>query len=152
MSKITPFLWFDNNLEQAVNFYSEVFKNSKVHNISRMGEGGPVFSAVFELEGQTFMGMNAGPIFKFNEAVSFFVSCEDQQEIDYYWGKLTSNGGQESRCGWLKDQFGLSWQIVPKVLGSLIGGPDPARAKNAMEAMLQMGKLDIKKLEDAYNS
>ena len=153
MNKIIPFLWFDNNLEEAMNFYASVFKNSKIGNITRYNEagsgpGGKVVTATFELEGQQFMALNGGPMFKFTEAVSFFVNCKTQQEIDEYWEKLTE-GGEESRCGWLKDKFGLSWQIVPANLGELLGNPDPAKAKNAMNAMLKMGKLDIAELERA---
>ncbi len=156
MNKITPFLWFDNNLEEAMNFYASVFKNSKIGNVTRYTEagsvaGGTVVTATFELEGQQFMGLNGGPMFKFTEAVSFFVNCETQQEIDEYWEKLTA-GGQESRCGWLKDKFGLSWQIVPANLGQLLGNPNPKKAKNAMNAMLKMGKLDIAELERASES
>ncbi len=153
MNKITPFLWFDNNLEEAMNFYASVFKNSKIRNVSRYNEAGSgpagkVFTATFELEGQQFMGLNGGPMFKFTEAVSFFVNCETQEEIDDYWEKLTA-GGEESRCGWLKDKFGLSWQIIPANLGQLLGNPDPKKAKNAMNAMLKMGKLNIAELERA---
>jgi len=146
--RITPFLWFDGNVEQAVTFYKSVFKNANVLSIS--GPPGNAMSATFELEGQRFHAFNGGPMFKFNESVSFFVSCETQEEIDYYWEKLTE-GGQESRCGWLKDPFGLSWQIVPSVLQELLGHPDPVKAKKAMEAMMQMNKLDIQKLTDAVN-
>lgn len=153
MSKITPFLWFDNNLGEAINFYTSVFKNSKVSNIVTYNDvsAGPVekvTTATFELEGQQFMALDGGPMFKFTEAVSFFVSCNDQAEIDYYWEKLTE-GGEESRCGWLKDKFGLSWQIVPYNLGQLLNNSDPQKAKNAMSAMMQMGKLDMAVLEKA---
>ena len=120
MTKITPFLWFDTQAEEAMNFYVSVFKNSKVHNVSR-GPDGKAFTVSFELNGQEFMGLNAGPQFKFNEAVSFFVNCKDQAEVDYYWEKLTADGGEESMCGWLKDKYGLSWQIIPKALGELMG-------------------------------
>jgi predicted 3-demethylubiquinone-9 3-methyltransferase (glyoxalase superfamily) len=153
MSKITPFLWFDNNLGEAIKFYTSVFKNSKVTNVVTYNDvsAGPVekvTTATFELEGQQFMALDGGPMFKFTEAVSFFVSCNDQDEIDYYWGKLTE-GGQESRCGWLKDKFGLSWQIVPYNLGQLLNNSDPQKAKKAMSAMMQMGKLDMSVLEKA---
>ncbi|MES2429113.1 MAG: VOC family protein [Bacteroidota bacterium] len=153
MSKITPFLWFDNNLGEAINFYTSVFKNSKVSNIVTYNDvsAGPVekvTTATFELEGQQFMALDGGPMFKFTEAVSFFVSCNDQDEIDYYWEKLTE-GGQESRCGWLKDKFGLSWQIVPYNLGQLLNNSDSQKAKKAMDAMMQMGKLDMAVLEKA---
>ncbi|OCX51266.1 hypothetical protein BEL04_20465 [Mucilaginibacter sp. PPCGB 2223] len=149
MQKITPFLWFDNNIEEAIELYTSVFKNSKVHNINHMPGMDKAFSATFELEGQEFMALNGGPMFKFTEAVSFYVNCQDQQEIDYYWEKLTANGGSESRCGWLKDKFGLSWQIIPANLGELLHNPDPAKAQKAMNAMMQMGKLDIATLEAA---
>jgi predicted 3-demethylubiquinone-9 3-methyltransferase (glyoxalase superfamily) len=153
MSKITPFLWFDNNLGEAIDFYTSVFKNSKVSNIITYndvseGQVEKVTTATFELEGQKFMALNGGPMFKFTEAVSFFVSCNDQAEIDYYWEKLTE-GGQESRCGWLKDKFGLSWQIIPYNLGQLLNNSEPQKAKKAMDTMLQMGKLDMAVLEKA---
>ena len=151
MNKITPFLWFETQAEDAMNFYCSVFKNSKVHSVSRQGPNGPVMSVTFELEGQMFMGLNAGPEFKFNEAVSFFVGCKDQTEVDYYWNKLTADGGEEGRCGWCKDKFGLSWQIIPDVLGSLIGGPDAEKANRALQAMLTMNKLDVKALQSAYD-
>jgi predicted 3-demethylubiquinone-9 3-methyltransferase (glyoxalase superfamily) len=149
MNKITPFLWFDTQAEEAMHFYASVFKNAKVGEVSR-GPDGRAFTVNFELEGQEFIALNAGPIFKFNEAISMFVRCEDQAEVDYYWDKLTADGGEESMCGWLKDKYGLSWQIVPNALGSYIGGPDPERAGRAMQAMLQMHKLDIAKLKQAY--
>jgi predicted 3-demethylubiquinone-9 3-methyltransferase (glyoxalase superfamily) len=148
MPKITPFLWFDTQAEEAMNFYASIFKNSKVHSVSKMQ--GKVLSVKFELDGQHFMALNAGPMFKFNEAVSFFVSCESQQEIDELWAKLTAGGGSPSRCGWLKDKFGLSWQIVPAALGQMLGDKDPARAKRVADAMLAMNKLDIKQLRQAY--
>jgi predicted 3-demethylubiquinone-9 3-methyltransferase (glyoxalase superfamily) len=147
MQKITPFLWFDNNLEEAMNFYTSIFKNARITNVSK--NGGEVFTATFELEGQQFMGLNGGPMFKFTEAVSFFVSCETQAEVDDYWQKLIAGGGQESRCGWLKDKFGLSWQIIPDILGELLHGKDQWVAKNVMDAMLKMGKIDIAALEAA---
>jgi predicted 3-demethylubiquinone-9 3-methyltransferase (glyoxalase superfamily) len=154
MQKITPYLWFDNNAEEAINFYSSIFKNSKTVNIARYGEGGPfpkgtLMSATFELEGQTFMALNGGPHFKFNEAISLFVNCETQEEVDDLWEKLTA-GGEESRCGWLKDKYGLSWQIVPTILGKLMQDKDAVKARNVMEAMLQMNKIDIKALQQAY--
>src|SRR5882724_1542428 len=149
MQKITPFLWFDGKAEEAMNFYISIFKNSKVINVSRMGSGGPAMSVTFELDGQKFMGLNGGPMFKFTEAVSFFVSCETQEEIDEKWEKLSA-GGEKSRCGWLKDKFGLSWQIVPPILGQLLGDKDPVKSKRVMDAMLQMDKLDINKLKAAY--
>ncbi len=144
MNKITPFLWFDTQAEEAMDFYVSVFKNAKV--ISRSPQ-----SVSFELEGQVFIGLNAGPHFKFNEAVSFFVNCENQAEVDEYWYKLIANGGEESMCGWLKDKFGLSWQIVPKQLGELLGDPDPIKAKRVLDAMLQMKKLDVAGLQAAYD-
>ena len=154
MQKITPFLWFNDNAEEAMNFYVSIFKNSKILNVSRYGEGGPapagmVMTASFQLEGQEYMVLNGGPHFKFTEAISLFVSCENQEEVDDLWTKLTADGGEESQCGWLKDKFGLSWQIIPKALGEALGNPDPAKAQRAMQAMLQMKKIDIQKLLDA---
>jgi predicted 3-demethylubiquinone-9 3-methyltransferase (glyoxalase superfamily) len=149
MQKITPFLWFNDNAEEAIQFYSTVFKDSKLVSVNRMG--GKFFGATFELNGQQFMAMNAGPMFKFTEAISLYVNCETQEEVDYYWNKLTADGGQESRCGWLKDKYGLSWQIIPSALGKLIGDPDPARAGAAMQAMLKMNKIIIKDLQAAYD-
>ncbi len=148
MNKITPFLWFDNNLEEAVNFYTSVFKNAKILNINKMPDG-KYMVASFELEGQRFNGMNAGPSFKFNEAISMFVDCVNQEEVDYFWNKLTADGGSESQCGWLKDKFGLSWQIVPKQLIELMGDKDPAKSKRVWDAMLKMKKIIVKDLEDA---
>jgi predicted 3-demethylubiquinone-9 3-methyltransferase (glyoxalase superfamily) len=152
--KITPFLWFDNNAEEATHFYTSIFKNSKVLSVSRYGEGSPgqpgtVMTTTFILDGQQFMALNGGPIFKFNEAISFFVNCETQEEVDELWEKLT-DGGEESQCGWLKDKFGVSWQIVPIALGELLGDPDPQKSKRVMEAMLQMQKIDVAKLQQAY--
>lgn len=147
MKKITPFLWFDGNAEEAMNFYVSVFKDSKIKNVSRMGD--KVFSVTFELNGQEFMGLNGGPHFKFNEAVSFFVKCKDQAEVDYYWEKLTAEG-KESKCAWLQDKFGLWWQIVPDRLGELLGDKDPAKANRVMQAMLKMNKIIIADLEAAY--
>ena len=153
MQKITPFLWFDNNAEEAMKFYTSIFKNSKIVNVSRYGEAGPgpkgtVMVGTFKIEGQEFIALNGGPQFKFTEAISFVVNCETQQEVDEYWEKL-SKGGAKSRCGWLKDKFGLSWQIVPTILGKLMGDKDPKKSKNVMEAMLKMDKLDIKTLKEA---
>jgi predicted 3-demethylubiquinone-9 3-methyltransferase (glyoxalase superfamily) len=153
MQKITPFLWFDNQAEEAAQFYTSTFKNSKILSVSRYGDAGPgpkgsVMVVSFQLEGQQFTALNGGPLFKFNEAFSFVVSCENQQEIDYYWNKLTSDGGRESQCGWLKDKFGFSWQIVPTALGKLTSG-DPQKANRVMQALLQMKKLDIAALEEA---
>lgn len=155
--KVTPFLWFNDNAEEAVNFYTSVFKNSKINQLVRYGnEGakttgqneGSVMTASFELNGQKFIALNGGPLYKFSEAISFVVNCEDQEEVDYFWNAL-SEGGEESKCGWLKDKFGLSWQIVPSTLPKLLGGPDVAKNKRAMHAMLQMKKLDIATLEQA---
>src|SRR6058998_1759271 len=148
MQKITPFLWFDNNAEEAANFYVSAFKNSKILSISRYGDAGPgpkgsVMVVSFQLEGQQFTALNGGPRFKFSEAFSFVVSCETQKEIDDYWRKLTSGGGAESMCGWLKDKFGFSWQIVPASLGKLMEQKDPQRANRVMQAVLKMRKLDI---------
>jgi predicted 3-demethylubiquinone-9 3-methyltransferase (glyoxalase superfamily) len=154
MSTITPFLWFDDDAEEAMNFYVEVFGDAKVGEVSRYGEGGPgpagaVMSATFELRGQQFMALNGGPDFPFTEAVSFFVACETQDEVDDLWEKLTK-GGEESRCGWLKDQYGLSWQIIPNALGELLNDPDPVKSQRVMQAMLQMGKIEIEGLRAAY--
>ena len=154
MQKITPFLWFDNNAEEAVNFYISVFKNSKVLSTTRYGEAGPgpagtVLTAAFQLQGQEFIALNGGPHFKFTEAVSFSVNCETQEEVDEYWEKL-SEGGEKGRCGWLKDKFGLSWQVNPAVLGEMLQDKDPEKAKRVMEAMLQMDKIDIPTLKKAY--
>ena len=154
MQKITPFLWFDNQAEEAMNFYVSIFKNSKVGKVSRYGEAGPgpkgtVMSATFQLEGQEFMALNGGPLFHFTEAISFFVDCKTQQEVDELWEKLCA-GGQPGRCGWLKDKFGLSWQIIPSALMELLQDKDPQRSKRAMQAMLQMSKIDIAGLKQAY--
>jgi len=154
MQKITPFLWFDNNAEEAAQFYTSVFKNSRILSVSRYGDAGPgpqgsVMVVSFQLEGQQFTALNGGPPFKFSEAFSFVVNCENQQEIDYYWNKLTSGGGQESQCGWLKDKFGFSWQIVPTALGKLMSDKDPKKANRVMQALLQMKKVDIATLEQA---
>ncbi len=149
MPSITTFLWFNDNAEEAMTFYTSIFKNSKVISVSRMGD--KVFSVQFELEGQRFHGLNGGPQFAFTEAISFFVGCETQQEIDELWTKLLADGGVESRCGWLKDKFGLSWQIVPNQLGSMLGDKDPARSKRVMDALLQMVKLDLSTLRRAYD-
>ena len=150
MKKITPFLWFDTQAEEAMNFYISIFKHSKVLGVTP-GSNGIASSVSFELEGQEFIGLNAGPQFKFNEAISFFVDCETQQEVDELWAKLTANGGEESMCGWLKDKYGLSWQIIPKGLGEMLNDPDPARAQRVMQAMLQMNKIDLAGLEQAYH-
>src|SRR6266581_4436293 len=157
MQKITPFLWFDDKAEEAVSFYTSIFKNSKIVKIARYGDAGAqvsgrpkgtVMTVAFQLEGQQFVALNGGPQFKFTEAISFVVNCETQEEVDYYWEKLSA-GGKEVQCGWLKDKFGLSWQIVPTVLGELLSDKDAAKAQRVMQAMLKMVKLDIKKLKQA---
>jgi predicted 3-demethylubiquinone-9 3-methyltransferase (glyoxalase superfamily) len=152
--KITTFLWFNNNAEEAVNHYISIFHNSKILNVHRTGDAGPgpkgsILTIDFQLEGQRFIALNGGPQFKFNEAISLFVSCESQAEVDELWRRLVSGGGEESMCGWLKDKFGLSWQIIPTALLRLLHDENPERAKRAMEAMLQMKKIDIRKLEEA---
>src|ERR1700680_618397 len=154
MQKITPFLWVDNQAVGEMYFYRSIFKNSKVGRVSRCGEAGPgpkgtVMSATFQLEGQEFMALNGGPLFHFTEAISFFVDCKTQQEVDELWEKLCA-GGQPGRCGWLKDKFGLSWQIIPSALMELLQDKDPQRSKRAMQAMLQMSKIDIAGLKRAY--
>jgi len=153
MQKITPFLWYNDNAEEAMNFYLSVFKNSKVLGVSRYGDAGPgpkgsVMVARFQLDGQEFTALNGGPHFKFTEAVSFVVDCKNQEEVDHFWEKLSA-GGEKSRCGWLKDKYGLSWQIVPSVLSELMQDKDPEKSKRVMQAMLKMDKLDIKKLKEA---
>jgi predicted 3-demethylubiquinone-9 3-methyltransferase (glyoxalase superfamily) len=154
MQKVTPFLWFDSQAEEAANLYVSLFPDSKLTNVSRYGDGmplpkGTVMSVTFQLAGQGFTALNGGPAFKFTEAISFLVNCETQEEIDHLWSKLTE-GGEPGQCGWLKDRFGLSWQIVPNVLGDLIGDPDPEKAGRATQAMLKMGKLDIAELKRAH--
>ena len=153
MQKITPFLWFDDRAEEAMNFYASIFKNSKVKGVTRYGDAGPgpkgsVMTASFELEGQQFTALNGGPRFKFTEAISFVVNCTTQEEVDELWDRL-SEGGQQQQCGWLKDKFGLSWQIVPAALIELMSDPDPEKSRRVTEAMLQMTKLDIAKLKQA---
>ena len=157
MQKITPCLWFDKEVEEAADFYVSIFKNSKIGGISHYGEAGTeihgrkagsVMTAEFELNGQKFLALNGGPIFKFNEAVSFIVNCESQEEVDYYWEKL-SDDGEERPCGWLRDKYGLSWQIVPTVLGELMSGADREKSDRVMQAMLKMKKLNIEKLKSA---
>jgi predicted 3-demethylubiquinone-9 3-methyltransferase (glyoxalase superfamily) len=150
MQPITPFLWFNENAEEAINFYVSVFPDSSVGQMMRYGPGGPgpegsVMTATFRLRGQEFIALNGGPIYSFTEAVSFVISCEDQEEVDHYWNRLTENGGTPGRCGWLKDRFGLSWQVVPTALPRLLG----AGGKAAMQAMMKMDKLDIAVLEEA---
>jgi predicted 3-demethylubiquinone-9 3-methyltransferase (glyoxalase superfamily) len=154
MQKITPFLWFNNQAEEAVQFYTSIFKNSKIGTISRYGDVGPgqkgkVMSATFQLGGQEFMALNGGPEFTFSPAISFFVNCETQEEVDLFWEKL-SEGGEKQKCGWLKDKFGVSWQIVPTTLGKLLNDKNVQKSQKVMQAMLQMDKLDIKGLELAY--
>jgi predicted 3-demethylubiquinone-9 3-methyltransferase (glyoxalase superfamily) len=154
MQKITPFLWFDDQAEEAVNFYCSLFKDSKVGEIVRYGEGSPgpagtVMSVTFQLAGQEYMALNGGPVFTFSPAVSFFVKCATQAEVDELWAKFTADG-EEGQCGWLKDKFGLSWQIVPADLGEVLNGIDPVKSQKAMQAMLQMKKLDIEKLRQVY--
>jgi predicted 3-demethylubiquinone-9 3-methyltransferase (glyoxalase superfamily) len=149
MLSITPFLWFDTQAEEAMQFYASIFPRSKVLSVQRNGD--QVMSVTWELEGQRFMGLNAGPLFTFNEAVSFFVSCDTQPEVDALWDKLLAGGGTPSRCGWLKDRFGLSWQIIPSALPRLLGDPDRAKADRAMQAMLQMQKIDAAALQRAFD-
>src|SRR5216117_2868096 len=154
MQKITPFLWFDGKAEEAMNFYTSIFKNSKIGRITRYGDGGPgpkgtVMSATFQLDGQEFVALNGGPQFKFTEAISFVVNCETQEEVDELWEKL-SEGGEKVECGWLKDKYGVSWQIVPTVLDEMLQDKDAERSQRVMKAMLQMKKLDIARLEEAY--
>lgn len=153
MHKITPFLWFNNNAEEAVNYYTTIFKNSKIGRITRCGDAGPgpkgsVLLIEFELEGQKFMALNGGPMYKLTEAFSIYVDCQTQAEVDELWDKLTA-GGQTQACGWLKDKFGVSWPIIPRALIEALNNPDPLKAKNAMLAMQKMVKIDIQKLRDA---
>ncbi|MDB5505520.1 MAG: hypothetical protein JWR75_158 [Devosia sp.] len=150
MTKIRPCLWFDDRIDDAIEFYTATFKNAKITSVQRQDPNGPAFTATFELEGQEFMALNGGPMFTFNEAVSFFVTCADQAEVDYFWDAMTADGGAESQCGWLKDKFGLSWQIVPKQLFETIGGSDRAGAGRAMQAMMGMKKLIVADLQAAY--
>jgi predicted 3-demethylubiquinone-9 3-methyltransferase (glyoxalase superfamily) len=156
MQKITPFLWFDGKAEEAAKFYTSIFKNSKIGSISRYGEGGPgpkgaVLSATFELDGQEFIALNGGPQFTFSPAISFFVNCETQEELDEIWEKLCA-GGKKNRCGWLQDKFGVSWQVIPTALGKLMSDPDPEKSGRVMRAMLQMEKIDIRGLQQAYEN
>ena len=155
MPRICPFLWFDTQAEEAARFYVSIFKNSKIVKIARYGEAGPgpkgsVMTVVFELEGQEFIALNGGPQFKFTEAISFSVNCETQKEVDQFWEKL-SQGGEEGPCGWLKDRYGLSWQINPVILGEMLSDPDPRKSRRVMQAMLKMKKIDIAALKKAYN-
>ena len=154
MQKITPFLWFDNQAEEAMNFYISIFRNSKALSVTRYGEAGPgpkgsIMTATFQLDGQEITALNGGPHFKFTEAISLSVNCETQEEVDEFWEKL-SEGGEKGRCGWLKDKYGLSWQINPTALGEMLQDKDPEKAKRIMEAMLQMDKIDIRALSRAY--
>ena len=155
MQKITPFLWFDGKAEEAMNFYCSIFKNSRIVTITRYGDAGPgpkgtVMTGTFQIEGQDFYALNGGPQFTFTPAISFFINCETQEEVDALWEKLSA-GGEKSRCGWLKDKFGISWQIIPSVLGKLLHDKDPQKSGRVMKAMLQMDKIDIKALQNAYD-
>jgi len=155
MSRITPFLWFDNQAEEAAKFYTSVFKNSKMGTIARYGDAGPgpkgsVMTASFHIEGQDFVALNGGPHFKFTEAISFVVNCESQEEVDYYWKNLIAGGGEESQCGWLKDKFGLSWQIVPTILSKLLQDKDAKKAQRVMQEMMKMKKIIVADLQKAY--
>jgi predicted 3-demethylubiquinone-9 3-methyltransferase (glyoxalase superfamily) len=154
MQKIRPFLWFDSNAEEAMNFYTSVFKNSKMGQVRRYGDAGPgpkgsVMSGTFQIEGQEFMVLNGGPHFKFTPAISFFVNCETQEEVDELWDKLSA-GGEHMQCGWLKDKFGVSWQIIPKALGELLGDKDPEKSQRVLKAMMNMVKIDVEGLSRAY--
>lgn len=154
--KITPMLWFDNEAEQAAEFYVGLFPDARILEVTRYGDGmpkpaGTAMVVDFEIAGQRYQALNGGPEFKFTEAVSFVVDCADQKEVDYYWDAMTADGGEESQCGWLKDKYGVSWQIIPQQLSSLIGGPDPAAAQRATQAMFGMQKLDVQALQDAYD-
>jgi predicted 3-demethylubiquinone-9 3-methyltransferase (glyoxalase superfamily) len=155
MQKITPFLWFDDQAEEAMNFYVSIFKNARVNRVTRYGDAGPgtpgtVMSAEFTLDGVDFYALNGGPIFKFSPATSFFIHCETQEEVDHYWNKLLE-GGKPSQCGWLDDKFGVTWQVVPNALGKFMNDPDKKKAGNVMKAMMKMIKLDIAKLQAAYD-
>ena len=154
MQKIKPFLWFDHQAEEAANFYVSIFKNSRILSAARYGEAGPgpagsVMTINFQLDGQEFIALNAGPLFKFTEAISFFVTCDTQEEVNYFWSKLIAGGGQESQCGWLKDKFGLSWQVIPTALTELMADKDSKKSQRVMQAMLQMKKIDIVALKRA---
>ena len=155
MQKITPFLWFDGNAEEATNYYISIFKNSKIVSVTRYGEAGPgskgtVMSTIFQLDGQEFFALNGGPHFTFTPAISFFVNCETQEEVDELWEKL-SEGGEKQRCGWLKDKYGLSWQVIPAELGKMLQDKDTRKSRSVMKAMLQMDKIDIEGLKQAYD-
>lgn len=154
--KITPFLWFGHQAEEAMNLYVSVFKDSEVLSVNRMGEGSagepaPVMTVSFKLNGQEFVALNGGPMYSFTEAISFVIDCEDQAEVDYYWNALTAEGGEPGRCGWLKDRFGLSWQVIPRALQECIGGSDAEGAQRAVQAMMTMSKLDVAELRRAYD-
>jgi predicted 3-demethylubiquinone-9 3-methyltransferase (glyoxalase superfamily) len=154
MNKITPFLWYDSQAEEAAKFYTSIFENSRITKTTRYGEAGPgpkgsVMTVDFELAGQSYIALNGGPHFQFNEAISLSIDCKSQEEVDHYWSRLTADGGQESQCGWLKDKFGLSWQVNPSILGQLLSDPDPEKSKRVMNAMLTMKKIDIPALERA---
>ena len=156
MNKITPFLWFNGNVAEAVDFYTSVFKNAHVvggHNLGPVGANGKrtIMSATLNIEGQQFIAFDGGPMYNFTPAFSMMINCADQAEVDDLWSKLLDNGGKESRCGWLTDQFGLSWQVIPEALGRLMGDPDPVKAGNVMNAMLKMNKIIVSELEEAYN-
>jgi len=151
MKKITPFLWFNDQAEEAMRFYVSIFKDSKVIEVTP-GPNGKAMGVRFELEGQEFMGLNAGPEFKFTEAISFYVSCKDQAEVDDLWAKLSAGAGEESSCGWVKDRFGLWWQVIPDALPTLMGDKDPVKAKRVVDAMLKMKKIDVAGLERAYEA
>ena len=150
MQKITPFLWFNDNAEEAMNFYVSVFKNAKILHLMRQADG-KVFGGGFEIEGYEFKALNGGPQYSFTPAISLFVHCETQEEVDELWTKLIADGGSESRCGWLKDKFGLSWQIIPAALGKLLSDPNPLKSKNVMQAMMKMNKIIIKDLQAAHD-
>ena len=150
MQKITPFLWFDGKAEDAANFYVGVFRNSRVLTDNRQGKDGPAFSVTFNLDGQDFFALNGGPMFQFTPAISFFITCETQAEVDEFWGKLSENGVQD-RCGWLRDKYGISWQVVPSLLPRLLGDKDPNKAQAAMNAMLTMSRIDMAALQKAYD-
>lgn len=155
MQKITPFLWFDNNAEKAVQFYTSIFKNSKMGTVRRYGEAGPgpkgsAMTVEFQIEGQDFVALNGGPHYQFTPAISLFVKCETQAEVDDLWEKLLSGGGKPNRCGWLQDKFGVSWQVIPTALGKLMGDPDPQKSGRVVRAMLQMEKINIEGLKRAY--
>lgn len=154
MKKIIPFLWFDDKAEEAARFYVSIFKNSRIGTVNRYGESGPgpkgkAMSVIFQLDGEEFYALNGGPVFKFTEAISLFINCETQEEVDELWEKL-SEGGAKSQCGWLKDKYGLSWQVIPTALGKYLQDKDPEKSKRVMQAMLQMTKIDIMKLKQAY--